>query len=67
MQRETYNLHITLGLQSGRESTCGKKVDYKSEPTASKAAASMMRKGSKELEAYPCAFCSGWHIGRKMT
>jgi len=21
----------------------------------------------KELEAYPCAFCEKWHIGRKMS
>lgn len=60
-------MHFQAGLAYGREATCGKKIDYRSEETAAKAAEHMMAKGSKELEAYPCAWCDGWHIGRSMT
>ena len=48
---------------------CGKKIDYKSEESATRAALSMnakQREGYHELEAYPCFYCNGWHIGRKM-
>ncbi len=60
-------LHLVAGKRCGREATCGTKIDYKSEASGQRAAEAMMAKGSKELEPYPCAFCDGWHIGRKMT
>ena len=64
-------LHLKAGLKCGKEHTCqsnGKdKVDYKNEETATKVADKMSKKYSKEMEAYPCAFCEGWHIGRKMS
>lgn len=67
MDDATHQLHLVAGRAYGREATCGKKVDYKSEESADRAAQSMMRKGSKDLEAYPCYWCQGWHIGRAMT
>ena len=67
MDRELMNMHLTIGRIYGIEATCGTKVDYKSEKSADKAAQAMMNKGSKSLEAYPCAFCFGWHIGRALT
>lgn len=60
-------MHLSAGRAYGREATCGKKIDYRSEETAARAAERMMAKGSKELEAYPCVWCNGWHIGRAMT
>lgn len=67
MDAKTMQLHIMAGWHYGRDATCGSKIDYKSEASADRAAGKMMAKGSKELEAYPCAWCTGWHIGRKMT
>lgn len=67
MDEVTRQLHLDAGRRYGREATCGVKIDYKSEASAQRAATKMMAKGSKELEAYPCAWCDGWHIGRKMS
>jgi hypothetical protein len=69
MDEDLFTLHINAGLKAGRESTCGKKVAYPSEESASRAAAEVNKKSStrKELEHYPCAFCRLWHIGRKMS
>ena len=62
----THNRHIQAGLIAGKDATCGKKIDYKSETTANKAANRMNTKATTNhlLEAYPCVFCDGWHIGR---
>ena len=67
MDAKTIAWHLDIGRLAGKESACGKKVDYKSEATAEKAAASMNKKSDRVLEAYPCYWCRGWHIGRKMT
>lgn len=68
MDEETTQKHLMAGLKAGRESTCGSKINYKSELRAVDTAARMnQRKSLKELEAYPCVFCKGWHIGRKMS
>jgi hypothetical protein len=61
-----YVRHYWLGLISGRLSTCGTKINYKSRNSAEKAARKMSIKYKKEKEAYPCIWCKGWHIGRKM-
>lgn len=68
----TYEQHLNAGAIYGEDATCGgitkkKKIDYKSMSTAQKSADAMMRKGSKDLEPYPCYWCEGWHIGRSMT
>jgi hypothetical protein len=69
MDPKTHELHLAAGRAYGRDATCGKKVDYKSESTADRAAQAMNKfaKTRHELEAYPCAWCEGWHIGRAMT
>ena len=67
MDAETREMHLTAGEHYGRKATCGLKVDYKSEESANKAVAAMGAKGSKVMEAYPCFWCDGWHIGREMT
>lgn len=71
MDSKIVELHIKAGIKCGIEYTCGKKINYKSEESAKKSADSLNKKVNRpnyhELEAYPCAFCGGWHIGRKMT
>lgn len=71
MDSNIAELHIKAGIKCGIEYTCGKKINYKSEESAIKSADSLNKKINRpnyhELEAYPCAFCGGWHIGRKMT
>ena len=69
MLPETIAWHLEVGRVSGQERTCGKKVDYKSEETAVKVADKLNARGDRRnlLEAYPCYWCSGWHIGRAMT
>jgi hypothetical protein len=61
--------HQVAGRVCGRDATCGTKVDYKSEATAAKVADKLNAKGNRRnvLEPYPCYFCEGYHIGRKMS
>lgn len=61
MQQEIVELHLAAGKLAGQERTCGKKIDYKSEESATKAASKMNGKPNTrhELEAYPCCFCGG--------
>jgi hypothetical protein len=69
MNSEMQELHLKVGKICGQEKTCGKKMNYKNEETATKSAAVMNRKYNNPdhvLEPYPCAFCGGWHIGRMM-
>lgn len=62
-------LHRKAALDSGKDRACTGKIDYKSEATAEKAAIALNKKTERPnfhiLEAYPCPFCNGWHIGRK--
>lgn len=69
MEDELRALHLHAGRIAGEEKTCGKKVRYPSEDSATRAAADMNAKPTtrKPLEAYPCAFCAQWHIGRAMS
>ena len=67
MDTETHRLHLIAGRRYGREATCGSKVNYLFEETANKAVIATQRKANKPLEAYPCFWCNGWHIGRKMS
>jgi len=69
MDPKTFELHILAGKAAGIERTCGAKVQYPTEDSAVRAAESMNKKPTtkRELEPYPCAFCSQWHIGGKMT
>ena len=69
MDEATRQMHLEAGRQSGRDATCGPKIDYKSEESAVRAAEAMnsKQKVRKPLEAYPCYWCEGWHIGRAMS
>ena len=44
MDTALIELHLRLGKEAGIEKTCGKKIDYKSEATAIKAANGMNKK-----------------------
>jgi len=65
MQRKVQRL---ISYLCGKESTCGNKINYKSEESATRAAKDLNEKGKArhELEPYQCPFCNGWHVGRKM-
>jgi hypothetical protein len=69
MDTELMELHKKAALSSGKERACEGKINFKSEETADKAAARLNKKTDRPnfhlLEAYPCPFCEGWHIGRK--
>ncbi len=67
MNETERTMHLSAGLRYGRQATCTGKIDYKSERTAEKAVEKMAAKGAKPMEAYPCFWCDGWHIGRIMT
>lgn len=67
MNEEEFNMHLRAGQYYGQTATCGNKIDYKSEPTANKAAVGLANKNSRDLEGYPCFWCKGWHIGRALT
>lgn len=60
-------IHLQAGKAYGKERTCGSKVNYRTEGTATKSAEKMSLKQSGDLEAYPCFWCNGWHIGRSLT
>ena len=58
-------------LEAGRSparATCGP-GSIQSEESAVRAAEAMnsKQKVRKPLEAYPCYWCEGWHIGRAMS
>lgn len=71
MDEATRRMHLRAGLFYGRTATCGDgilkplKQDYRSEEGAKKGIRGL--RARKPLEAYPCPFCKGWHIGRMMT
>lgn len=60
-------MHLLAGKTYGQEATCGKKIDFQSEETATKSAVKLTDKYQRDMEAYPCYFCNGWHVGRKLT
>lgn len=71
MDERERRMHLAAGMEYGVKSTCGEgehqKINYVYENTAIVAAAKGSEKYSKAMEAYPCPWCDGWHIGRKMT
>lgn len=68
MDERTAWLHFRAGITAGKEKTCFGKFIY-SEESANKAAEKMNKKPTTRnvLEAYSCAFCGHWHVGRKMS
>lgn len=59
--------HINAGVFYGEYRTCGSKINRRTEESAVEQAARESLRLKKDMEAYPCAFCDGWHIGRTMT
>ncbi|HVF53660.1 MAG TPA: hypothetical protein VNC78_08660 [Actinomycetota bacterium] len=51
-----------------REKSCNAKKRYATGKAAKEMAAHRRSEsGETDLEAYPCAFCGGWHIGHAMS
>jgi hypothetical protein len=69
MTEEIHKLHMEAGQICGKQKTCGKKHAYADEETATRGAAAHNRweKRSHDVEPYPCAFCSSWHVGGIIT
>jgi hypothetical protein len=67
MRPEIAAMHLRAGYAYGQASACGAKIDFKSEDTATSAAAAVSTRREWPVEAYPCAWCQGWHIGRALT
>lgn len=65
----TRRIHLLAGEEYGRKATCrnGLKINYQSEDTANKAALRMTAKTDRNMEGYPCFWCSGWHVGRTLS
>jgi hypothetical protein len=71
MDEHTMTLHKRAAIATGKDVACGSKINYKTEEKAIRAAISLNQKTNRpnfhKLEAYPCPFCNGWHIGREMS
>jgi len=68
MDSNEISMHIAAGRYYGRKSACGNKIKY-FEESAIKTAIKLNTTGKARhsLEAYPCYWCSNWHVGRKMS
>jgi len=68
MDEELHSLHLQVAYKVGKERSCGKKTKFLTEEKAQKAVEAHNNwEGRKhDVEAYPCPFCEGWHIGRIM-
>lgn len=67
MSEEEIQVHLKAGETYGRDATCGTKINYVREENTVRAARRMSEKHGRDLEAYPCFWCNGWHVGRVMT
>lgn len=65
MDKIIYDLLFAAGKAYGKEKSCVDKVDFKTEELANKKIKEL--KKQNKLQAYPCYFCGGWHIGRKIS
>jgi hypothetical protein len=68
MDTRIYELHLRAGQICGKEKTCEGKTAFQTEEVAQRASNAHNRweKRRHDVEAYPCAFCEQWHIGRIM-
>jgi hypothetical protein len=67
MDEAERQMHLRAGREYGQESTCGQKMNFHTEEKAVEVAPRLSVKFGHEMEGYPCDWCGGWHIGRKMT
>jgi hypothetical protein len=64
-------LHTLVSGMCGRGNSCSYeiegvrrwKIDYKSQPSAERAARDLRIKKDKRFDVYKCWFCGGWHVG----
>ena len=63
--RKSGSFLVDLGT-SHKEHSCARKVRYGHAESAEKAAKVMTKKVDRPMEAYPCAYCGGWHVGGVM-
>ena len=56
-------LHTFVSMLCGEDNSCGIKIDYRSQPSAEKAAVKVSKKFQKQFDVYQCWFCRGWHVG----
>lgn len=67
MTPEEHAMYFRAGEARGRKITCGVKIYHNTEERAREMAKSWGAKQGQDLEAYPCFYCWGWHIGAKLT
>jgi len=56
-------LTVELAYETDEERSCSRKVRHKSGEVAAAVARGMEKKLGREMEAYPCDYCDGWHVG----
>lgn len=62
----TREMHLAAGREHGEQVVCEGKTKYTAEVNATEEAARITSK-RLPIEAYPCAFCDHWHVGRALT
>lgn len=67
MNLNKWKAHLNAARYFGKESSCGGKQNHRTFSRAQKVAESATRKYGQTKVAYPCPFCDGWHVGRKMS
>jgi len=56
-----------VAARRGKVNSCDGKFRYWNYTKAAKAVKEIMERKQAEKDPYPCPFCFGWHIGRKMS
>lgn len=67
MDPAEFDFRLRIGVSRGNAVTCTHNYDYGGELTASLAATSMSHLSGCPVEAFPCGFCAGWHVGPAVT
>jgi len=65
-----YRIHYRISKKTGRDKACRDKIRYQGEMIAVRAANNAnyaFEELDHALEPYPCFWCGGWHIGRRMN
>jgi len=67
MKNSAFRTQLKISKICGYKNSCKNKVNYKWKYTANTVLDNLKQKyHTQELESYPCYFCGGWHIGRKI-
>lgn len=62
----TREVHYAAGREYGKEAVCEGKTQYAAEVNAVEEAARITT-AKLPIEAYPCAYCDHWHVGRALS